>query len=192
MHQEEIDAIKAKLHALKARGKISDRMVRTMRDDIAKAMAPLPPTWEWQHLRQLAGLTAADMSEECDLSPNRIRYWETGKGVADTDLWVDYAIRLQQVIAQRLEQNEAASIAMSSMLNGTGRVTNSAVIAQMQALQSTSGSLAMWLEQRTLPCSLHDVTVLHDAVQAALASLRKSERILRQRIQPAREVRRKE
>jgi DNA-binding transcriptional regulator YiaG len=171
------------LTALMERKRISHDMLVKYREKIAEIFDPLPSPWEWQQLRQLAGLSSIDMSGVSGISSNNIRRWEIGYGTNDSRQWVEYASALREATVSRLVEREAASIAVSNNSRDEERAENPSVVAHMRALQGASNSLEIWLGQEELPCNLQDVDVLWGSVQKVLRSLRLSEIKLRKKAQ---------
>lgn len=144
------------------------------RDDIAAVMAPLPPPWEWEHLRQVADLSIMDMTRLAKVEHGRIRRWEKGMGTADPGLWLEYAASLLSAVTSELRAKDDESL-IRHRENGTINIQMSpGVERQLEMLHSASLSLSMWAEGNGNGpvCSPAEASAVNRALRDAIHVMR--------------------
>lgn len=166
--QERTKALES-LRSLMSRGRL--QVTDRNRELIEKAMAPLPPPWEWQERREQVELTAVDMEVKSGTQRSRVRYWETGGGTMYPEQWLDYAARLTEVISEILRDNERASL-----LRNAQRVPVSAAVAgHQQQLRSVHIALTAWAAQDD-PCTLPEAVQVNASLRETIRSLQAVQR----------------
>lgn len=167
----------AGLQSMMVRGSLSDKIIISRREEIAKIFHPLPPPWEWERLRVLTGLTASTMEKRTGTAFMRIRHWEKGGGTAQPQAWVNYAIGLAQVVLEELGEKGADSASVSD----ADRVENASVRSLVEQQRVTVSALNVWLDQG-IDCSPADMSALWESVRLTMKRLRRSDVKLRNRV----------
>jgi transcriptional regulator with XRE-family HTH domain len=173
MEEQERALILSRLQGLRTGGRL---VVRPWNKEmIGDVFAPLPPPWEWEYLREIAGFSAADMERRTGFSSMRIRSWEKGFGTLSPELWVEYAEHLADAVVTELKDRENGSL----LGIADGRITvrlNDGVTAQLDQLHSTVMSLSIWSDGNgsdTLPrCSPGEAVAVRKALREAVTALR--------------------
>lgn len=172
MEEQERRIIIAELRSLQTRGRLIVTPANKAR--IQAAMAPLPPPWEWENLRELVQHTATDMGKKTGFDASRIRFWERGFGTMDPRLWLDYATLLSDVVTEELRAREEESLL--NRTNGMSVVLNPGVTAQIELLRSAMVSLTIWSSTNrgdgTPPCTPGEAVILNRAVRETVSTLR--------------------
>lgn len=167
LSQKEITDRKMELMALMTRGRLSDKDIVERRDEIAKVLDPLPPPWEWQRIRETAGLKSTQMGLKIGVHHMRIRYWERGGGTSHPEVWVDYAVLLIKTVSEAFSGTEATSLVAAM----PSRIQDDGVRSLAESLRTSAYSLGIWLDQGT-PCSDEDLNALWKQSQDTLAQVR--------------------
>jgi hypothetical protein len=173
-------AIAAALRKLHVRGRIVVNPVN--KEAIAEAMAPYPPPWEWEMIRNLTGFTASEMAKRTGERSDRIRAWEMGTGTLRAEQWAEYAIRLTAIRNEVLEGNEAAS--READRSRQQQYADHSILAHQEALRSTVLSLEVRLDRNQRPSS-SDAALLAVTVGEAARNLKAVERALLRIAAPA-------
>jgi hypothetical protein len=170
------------LRALKARGVISDKYILGHRDEIAKAMDPLPAPWKWESMRVRTGLAATAMEKRSGVPQMRIRHWEKGGGTTSEELWVQYADALADVMQEMgLDSSEWAAERLD-------RPVSTSVQALVEQQRVVSNALSTWVGQ-AIPCQAGDIMLLLDSLRASRENIMVTQRLLRDRLRSATQVR---
>jgi hypothetical protein len=164
------------LRALKIRGVLSDSYIKNHRDEISKAMDPLPPPWEWERLRLLTGLPATAMEKRSGVHHMRIRHWEKGGGTASEELWVQYADSLADVTIAR-----GFNLLGRTASGADQRPVNASIQALVEQQRVTSNALTVWVSQG-FACEPGDIMLLLDAVRQSREKIMSAQRVLRDRL----------
>lgn len=176
LNPDEIEAATLALRALMTRGAISDKVILDRKDEVAKALHPLPPPWEWERMRMLVGLSASSMGVRTSYSYIRIRHWEKGGGTSHPDWWAGYAQALMRVVEEEIGEGQAERlIAIADQ-----QVQSRSVQALIEQQRVTASALEVWLNQG-ISCSSGDLNALWDAIRGNIAVMRNLERKVRTR-----------
>lgn len=178
LSQKDVTDMKMGLMALMKRGRLSDSDLVANRDEIAKILHPLPPPWDWQRIRETAGLKSTEMGVKIGVHHMRIRYWENGGGTSHPEVWVDYAILLVSMLSDTFSDTDAASLVVAMPPD----IQDDGVRALTESMRVSMNSLRIWLEQGA-PCSEGDLNALWKQSQDTLAQVRTHSITLRNRVQ---------
>lgn len=169
MEGQERETAVTELRALMGRGRLL--VTPHNKDLIAKALAPLPPPWEWRDLREQIELDASGMARRAGVSGSRVRFWEAGGGTMYPEHWVEYAIRLLEIREEVLREKEQASL-----LRSAERVPVSEAVAEHQrALRTACMSVVAWMGQDN-PCTPVEAEQFSVSLREAIRALRITQR----------------
>jgi transcriptional regulator with XRE-family HTH domain len=185
LEEAEIDRKKAELKQFLQRGRITDAVIADNRESISEIFAPLPPPWDWQIWRELAGMTAAGMAQLSGVQAGRIRQWENGAGSLDVEEWLGYGNLLVETVAKALGESDPVELTAVVTRRMQVASQNQSIIAIERQQRTTISSMESWIAQMGDKCSPDEAFQLMKVSKEAIVELRR----LQSRLRAIRETR---